>query len=215
MGKVLIVDNGGQYVHRIWRSLREIGVESEIVRPEDVQVKLFSVPGIQSSECPVLGPQSPGDPRPKTQDRIIGLILSGGPTSVYEDDLGLSKELLNLTIPILGICWGHQFIAHSLGGKVKYGDKGEYGHSIVKVDEADAILKGMPAEFQAWVSHRDEVVEVPPGFKSLAHSDTCAIEAMRHKEKPVFGVQFHPEVFHTQDGKIVLKNFVEVCKDDD
>jgi len=184
--KILIVDNGGQYVHRIWRSLREIGVESEIIKPETVNSRL------------------------KT-DNPPGLILSGGPTSVYEDDLGLSKELLNLTIPILGICWGHQFIAHSLGGKVKYGDKGEYGHSIVHVDEGDLILKGMGPDFQAWVSHRDEVVTLPPDFIALAHSETCKIEAMRHKTRPIFGVQFHPEVFHTHNGKLILKNFTEAC----
>jgi len=201
MGKILIVDNGGQYVHRIWRSLREIGTESEIVKPARVHEKLSSV----------IGPQSPENRRPKTQDRIIGLILSGGPTSVYEDDLGLSKELLDLTIPTLGICWGHQFIAHAMGGKVKYGEMGEYGHSIVRVDDEDTLLKGMPKAFQAWVSHRDEVVELPPGFVPLAHSETCKIEAMRHKKRPIFGVQFHPEVFHTQGGKIILKNFVEVC----
>jgi len=186
MGKILIVDNGGQYVHRIWRSLREIGQDSEIIKPGNV------------------------NPRLKT-DKPMGLILSGGPTSVYEDDLGLSKEILNVNIPILGICWGHQFIAHSLGGKVKYGDKGEYGYGEVIVDDEDVILKGMPKKFQAWVSHRDEVVELPPGFVRLAHSQTCGIEAMRHEKRRIFGVQFHPEVFHTQDGKLILKNFVGTC----
>jgi GMP synthase (glutamine-hydrolysing) len=184
--KILIVDNGGQYVHRIWRSLREIGTESEIVPPAKILEKLKS-------------------------DDPMGLILSGGPTSVYEDTLGQSKEILNTNIPILGICWGHQFIAHSLGGKVKYGDKGEYGYGEVFVDDEDTILMGMPKKFQAWVSHRDEVVELPQGFKSLAHSETCRIEAMRHEKKPIFGVQFHPEVFHTEDGKLILKNFIEVC----
>lgn len=189
MDKILIVDNGGQYVHRIWRSLRELGQESEIIKPTAVRERL------------------------KT-DKPIGLILSGGPTSVYEDDLGLSKELLNILnidIPILGICWGHQFIAHSLGGKVKYGDRGEYGHSEVIVDDEDIILKSMPKRFQTWVSHRDEVVELPPDFVALAHSQTCGIEAMRHEEKRIFGVQFHPEVFHTHNGKLILKNFVDLC----
>jgi GMP synthase (glutamine-hydrolysing) len=79
------------------------------------------------------------------------------------------------------------------------------------VDNEDTLLKGMPPKFQAWVSHRDEVVELPAGFESLAHSNTCKIEAMAHKNKNIFGVQFHPEVFHTKGGKIVLQNFVEVC----
>ncbi len=186
MDKILIVDNGGQYVHRIWRSLREIGTESEIVQPAMIKEKLES-------------------------DKPKGLILSGGPTSVYEDSLGLSHELLNLTIPILGICWGHQFIVHSLNGKVEYGEIGEYGYSEVTVDNEDTILKNMPEKFQAWVSHRDEVIELPEGFEALAHSDTCKIEAMCHKTKPIFGVQFHPEVFHTQNGKQILQNFVGVC----
>lgn len=194
----MIVDNGGQYVHRIWRSLREIGVESEIIKPEAVNAKLGTLLG-------------------KTEDRELktdepaGFILSGGPTSVYEDTLGHSKEILNIDIPILGICWGHQFIAHSLGGKVKYGEKGEYGYGEIFVDDEDMILEGMPKKFTAWASHRDEVVELPPDFTALAHSQTCRIEAMRHEKRPIFGVQFHPEVFHTQDGKLILKNFADVC----
>ncbi len=183
---ILIVNNGGQYVHRIWRSLREIGVVSQMVPPSQVLETLKA-------------------------DKPKGLILSGGPTSVYEDNLGLSAALLSLDIPVLGICWGHQFIAHALGGKVQYGEKGEYGYSEIIVDEEDDILRGMPKKFQAWVSHRDEVVELPPDFISLAHSETCQIEAMRHRSLPIFGVQFHPEVFHTQNGKLVLKNFVGVC----
>ncbi len=187
MTRILIVDNGGQYVHRIWRSLREIGMDSKMVKPVRVHEKLVS-------------------------EKPAGIILSGGPTSVYDDDLGLSRELLERDLPVLGICWGHQFIAHAMGGRVKYGDRGEYGYSMIVVDDEDIILRGMPKSFQAWVSHRDEVVELPPGFVALAHSETCRIEAMRHKNRPIFGVQFHPEVFHTHGGKTILKNFVEVCK---
>jgi GMP synthase (glutamine-hydrolysing) len=186
MTEIIIADNGGQYVHRIWRSLRELGTTSKIIPPKD------TVSGLESG---VYG----------------GIILSGGPTSVYEDDLGLSKKLFDFRLPILGICWGHQFIAQSLGGEVKYGDRGEYGYSEVVVEDEDEVLKGMPKRFQAWVSHRDEVVKLPPDFKALAHSDVCKIEAMRHIGEPIFGVQFHPEVFHTQNGKLILKNFVGVC----
>ena len=206
MGKILILDNGGQYVHRIWRTLREIGQESEIVPKEKIMEKLHSRTSSETKLC--VGSQC--EPR---AENPIGLILSGGPTSVYEDDLGLSKELLDLDIPILGICWGHQFIAHSLGGKVEYGDMGEYGYSEVVVDSEDTLFKGMPPKFRAWVSHRDEVIKLPEGFESLAHSNTCKIEAMAHKNKKIFGVQFHPEVFHTKGGKILLQNFVEVCND--
>lgn len=184
MSEIVIVDNGGQYVHRIWRSLRELGIASKIVPAKDAVSSL---------------------------EAYDGIILSGGPTSVYEDDLGLSKKMFDSGLPILGICWGHQFIAQVLGGRVKYGEKGEYGYSEVIVDKEDVILRGMPRKFQAWVSHRDEVVELPPGFEILAHSEVCRIEAMRHSEKAVFGVQFHPEVFHTQNGKVILNNFVGVC----
>jgi GMP synthase (glutamine-hydrolysing) len=184
MEKILILDNGGQYVHRIWRTLRELGQGSEIVPREKIGEKLGEKPD--------------------------GIILSGGPTSVYEDS-SVAKGILELNVPILGICWGHQFIAHSLGGEVRYGEKGEYGHSVVFVDDEDTILKGMPQKFQAWVSHRDEVVKLPPGFRVLAHSEACRIEAMACESKRIYGVQFHPEVFHTQDGKIVLENFIEVC----
>lgn len=187
MDKIVIVNNGGQYVHRIWRSLRELEYESVMVPAAEAKDKIHN-------------------------DMPSAIILSGGPTSVYDNDLGLSGELLDLSIPILGICWGHQFIAHYLGGKVKSGEMGEYGYSKIMVDDEDTILKGMGSEFQAWVSHRDEVIKLPLGFKALAHSESCKFEAMRHEKKDIFGVQFHPEVFHTQNGKVVLKNFAELSK---
>jgi GMP synthase (glutamine-hydrolysing) len=88
---------------------------------------------------------------------------------------------------------------------------GEYGHSMINVGDADTILKGMPSSFRAWASHGDEVIGLPPDFKALASSESCKIEAMCHKSRNIFGVQFHPEVFHTENGKLVLQNFAEIC----
>jgi len=188
MAEILIVNNGGQYVHRIWRSLREIGVASEIIQPGEAMGRVES-------------------------DKPIGVILSGGPTSVYEDSLGLGKEILEIGVPILGICWGHQFIAHNLGGKVKLGDKGEYGFCEIEVDKEDDLLRGVPSRFQAWVSHRDEVIELPDGFIPLAHSDICRYEAAMNEKKKIYSVQFHPEVSHTEHGEKILGNFVSVCRE--
>ena len=184
---IVIINNGGQYVHRIWRSLRELDVGSEIM------------------------------PNKETVDEVLsrepnGLIFSGGPWSVYKDDLGKMNEFVKIDLPILGICLGHQFLAQYFGGKVESGDKGEYGFGEIIVDKEDLILKSMPKKFQAWISHRDEVTVLPKGFEALAHSEICKYEAMKHEEKPIFGVQFHPEVFHTQNGKIILKNFIEIAQ---
>lgn len=184
---IVIINNGGQYVHRIWRSLREIGVDSEMI------------------------------PNKATVDDVLtrepkGLIFSGGPWSVYKDDLGNLDKFVKIDLPILGICLGHQFLAQYFGGKVESGDKGEYGFGEIMVDNEDQILKGMPKKFQAWISHRDEITALPRRFKALAHSEICEYEAMRHEEKPIFGVQFHPEVFHTQNGKLILKNFIEIAQ---
>ncbi|MBN2517520.1 MAG: GMP synthase subunit A [Candidatus Altiarchaeota archaeon] len=184
---IVIINNGGQYVHRIWRSLRELEVGSEIVP------NTASVDEVMSKN-------------PK------GIILSGGPWSVYKDNLGNIEDFIRIDLPILGICLGHQVIAQYFGGKVESGLRGEYGFGEIMVDEEDEILKGMPKKFQAWISHRDEVTILPKGFRALAHSGICNYEAMRHEKKPIFGVQFHPEVFHTQNGKLILKNFVDTAK---
>ena len=115
-----------------------------------------------------------------------------------------------LNAPLLGICFGHQLIAHALGGKVEKGKSAEYGIAKITIDDADGIFAGVPREINAWVSHFDEVKKIPEGFVSLAHSQTCAHEAMRHKTKKIFGVQFHPEVWHTEHGEEILRNFLGV-----
>jgi GMP synthase (glutamine-hydrolysing) len=114
--------------------------------------------------------------------------------------------------PVLGICLGQQLMAHCLGGQTGKGAAAEYGVSEIVVDEAASILEGMPPKFQAWVSHFDEVKKMPEGFRRLAHSDTCEVEAMVHEKLPLYGVQFHPEVWHTQGGEKILENFINSVK---
>ncbi len=186
---IVIVDYGGQYVHRIWRSLKYLGVESKIV-------------GKNTSLDDVLGL----DP--------IGLILSGGPTSVYSDSesLGDYMGFLDCGLPVLGICLGHQLMAHALGGVVKQGDSGEYAAVDIRVLVPGDLFNGLDDTLTVWMSHRDEVVEVPEDFISLAESDVCSVEAMKHVSKPLYGVQFHPEVEHTPKGSDILKNFIGVCR---
>jgi GMP synthase (glutamine-hydrolysing) len=104
---------------------------------------------------------------------------------------------------------GHQLIAHSLGGKVERGKSAEYGISRIEVDEEGVLLEGMPKSFNAWVSHFDEVVSMPYGFARLAHSNSCKIEAMENAAKKIFSVQFHPEVWHTENGERILENFLK------
>lgn len=189
--KLAILNLGSQYTHVIWRTCRDLGVEAVIHQP--------------TAAADVV-------------DFFDAYILSGGPASAPDLPKNQAHRLLQLTAsgsspkPILGICMGHQLMAHALGGKVDKGASAEYGVSEITVDEPDILLEGMPPKFQAWVSHFDEVKKMPDGFRSLAHSDTCKVEAMRHEKLPLFGVQFHPEVWHTQNGERILENFCKTVK---
>ncbi len=190
---ILIIDNGSQYTHLIKRNCRDMDFEAEIVNSkvpfEEVVAK------------------KPGK-----------IILSGGPSSVYlpEEKEKVSEKIVKavfekkIDAPLLGICFGHQMIAHALGGKVEKGKSAEYGIAKISVDEEDLIFKNVPREFNAWVSHFDEVKVAPQGFEALAHSQTCKVEAMRHKGRNIFSVQFHPEVWHTEHGEIILQNFLKI-----
>lgn len=186
---ITIIDNGSQYSHLIRRNMRDLGKDTELVPNKGTPLE-----SVMES-----GPDA--------------VILSGGPSSVTKGKNFVSGEIVREAgkgwdVPILGICYGHQLIAHELGGKVGRGKSAEYGLGKVVVDEADLLLARMPREFTAWVSHFDEVKELPHNFISLAHSDTCRVEAMRHVEKRIFGCQFHPEVWHTEKGEWVLENFL-------
>lgn len=191
--KIAILNLGSQYTHVIWRTCRDLGVEAVIHQPDAAaDVVDFFDAYILSG-----GPASASDLKPNQAHRLIKASAFAEPEK--------SK-------PILGICLGHQLIAHVLGGEVGRGISAEYGVSEIIVDEASSILEGMPNKFQAWVSHFDEVKRMPLGFKGLAHSQTCKIEAMAHKTLPIFGVQFHPEVWHTQNGERILENFYKQIK---
>ncbi len=186
---ILVVNFGSQYVQLIARRVREIGVYSEIVHwdtpIEEIKKK---------------------DP--------YGLIFSGGPASVYSEDAPLPPEgIYDLGVPILGICYGLQVIAHQLGGKVERSDHQEYGRAPLKVVKEDAIFKGLPEEFDVWMSHADKVSVLPEGFETLAVSTNSPHAVIASNDRRVYGFQFHPEVVHTDHGTDLLSNFVYgVCK---
>lgn len=139
-----------------------------------------------------------------------GLILGGGPTL---QRAGRCQEYLNrLEIPVLGICLGMQLMGLTFGGRVETGSLGGYAHVEVEIIEHDDILKGLPDRIRTWASHADQVVLLPENFQVLARSNVCDIEAMRHIHRPLYGVQWHPEVMHTQFGSETLENFIEICR---
>jgi GMP synthase (glutamine-hydrolysing) len=139
-----------------------------------------------------------------------GLILGGGPTL---DRAGRCADYLrDLDIPILGICLGMQLMGTTFGGKVVPGSMGGYAEVDVNIVKEDDILKGLPPKFKTWASHMDQVSELPKGFETLARSNVCEIEAMKHLTRPLYGVQWHPEVVHTEHGQELLDNFIALCK---
>jgi GMP synthase (glutamine-hydrolysing) len=186
--EVVVLDFGGQYSQLIARRVRECGVFSELL-PHHV------------------GAEEIARRRPK------GLILSGGPASVYAPGAPrLDRALLELGIPVLGICYGMQLLALNLGGRVEGAEVGEFGRSQLTVREPGVLLAGLPAEQSCWMSHRDTVFAPPPGFAALASSTGSPVAAFESREQGVFGIQFHPEVVHTPYGQDVLRRFlVDVC----
>jgi GMP synthase (glutamine-hydrolysing) len=188
LDEVVVLDYGGQYSQLIARRVRECGVFSELL-PHHV------------------GADEVARRRPK------GLILSGGPASVYADGAPrLDPRLLELGIPVLGICYGMQLVALSLGGRVEGAEIGEFGRSRLTVREHGRLLAGLPPEQTCWMSHRDTVFEPPPGFTALASSTASPVAAFESRERAVYGIQFHPEVVHTPYGQDILKTFLrDVC----
>ncbi len=183
-----MLDYGGQYSQLIARRVRECGVFSELL-PHHVGVEEVK----------------------RRQPR--GVILSGGPASVYADGAPpLDRELLELGIPVLGICYGMQLLARELGGQVQGAEVGEFGRSELSVREHGRLLAGTPDEQTCWMSHRDTVFAAPPGFTPLASSTASPVAAFESSERGVYGIQFHPEVVHTPYGQQVLTNFLhDVC----
>src|SRR5215210_4081941 len=139
-----------------------------------------------------------------------GLVLSGGPASVYADGApALRRELLELGVPVLGICYGMQLMVHELGGRVEQAPAGEFGRSELTLrDGGGRLLGGLPAEQQCWMSHRDTVYEAPPGFTALASSTESPVAAFENTERGLYGIQFHPEVVHTPYGTEILMRFL-------
>lgn len=185
--KIYVVDNGGQWTHREWRVLKYLGIETEII-PNNTPFEKIDVKG---------------------------LVLSGGAPSIRTERMKLgntSEYLEKAEFPVLGICVAHQFMAIHFGGESGLAEIPEYGKTEIIVDESDELFKGLPERFIAWESHNDEIKKLPEGFIRLAHSENCQFQAIRHKERLIFGVQFHPEVEHTEYGYDIFKNFIELCK---
>jgi GMP synthase (glutamine-hydrolysing) len=186
--KVALIYYGGQYNHLILKNLRYLGAEAVSVDPNSTleQMRYY--------DC---------------------VVFSGGPYSVESEisKMGNSPTFVReLTVPMLGICLGHQLIAYALGGKVGKSRRPEFGLTRIVVNDHDTILQNMPKEFNAWESHNDEVIEPAPGFRVLASSENTKVQATVNEQRGIFTVQFHPEVKHTEQGLEVFKNFLKVCK---
>ncbi len=186
--RIIILDFGSQYTQIIARKVREIGVYAEIYP--------YSI-----------------SPEKLKELNPAGLILSGGPSSVYsEDSPHPVVKVFELDIPVLGICYGLQLMAYYLDGKVDRAAHREFGRANLTIDNFDDLLKGVTQDTTVWMSHGDMLLEAPAGFEIIAHSGNSPVCAVRSKEKRIWGVQFHPEVHHTAEGKTVLSNFVrDIC----
>lgn len=183
---IVVLDFGSQVAHLICRRIRELNVYSELV-PFDTPPKMIE----DMNPC--------------------GIILSGGPNSVYEKNTPIPDiALYELGIPMLGICYGHQLLAKYLGGLVSRG-KGEYGQTIMNVNKASEFLNKLEEREAVWMSHSDFVERVPDGFTATSYSENNFISSMEDNERKIFGVQFHPEVSHTPKGKQILKNFIKIA----
>ena len=183
MTRIVIVDNHGQFTHLEHRTLRDMGVETTVIDNET-------------------------DPASIEAD---GYVLSGGPSIAR---IGESAAYLEKDVPVFGICLGMQIIADELGGTVSSGDYGGYADVTVEILDADDPLVGsLFPETRVWASHADEVTEVPAGFSITAQSDICGVEAMSDPDRELYGVQWHPEVAHTERGVEVFENFRTICEE--
>jgi len=181
MTKIDVVDNHGQFTHLEQRALRDMGVDVELIDNET---------------------------NPEEID-ADGLVLSGGPDI---DDIGRCADYLDLDVPVLGICLGMQIIADELGGRVGGGEYGGYADVTVEVlEDNDPLTGSLAPETRVWASHADEVKELPDGFSLTGRSDVCGVEAMSDVDRGLYGVQWHPEVAHTEDGEELFENFVDIC----
>jgi GMP synthase (glutamine-hydrolysing) len=184
MNKIAIIDFGGQYTHLIARRIRNLGVYSEIVQPEEF----------------------------RHENNYAGLIFSGGPQSVNEKDAyRITIDLNSNELPILGICYGHQILAAMLGGTIASGEHKEYGFTTIKCDLNSRLFQGLKEQQTVWMSHGDHVTELPKNFTITASSDSIAIASYQSNDEKYFGTQFHPEVTHTENGLQMLDKFLTIC----
>lgn len=182
---IVIINNFGQYNHRISRTLTYLDIENKLIS------NTTSLEEVQN-----LNPD--------------GIILGGGPSI---DNIGNCKEyILNMDVPILGICLGHQVIADVFGGNIKTAEIQSYAQININILKENGLFKDIGDSLKVWSSHKDEVVSLPDKFEILANSEQCDIEAMKHVDKPIYGIQFHPEVQHTPRGGEVFENFNEICE---
>jgi GMP synthase (glutamine-hydrolysing) len=186
--RILVVDFGSQYGQLIARRVRELNVFCQVVRHD-----------LPAERVAALKPS--------------GLIFSGGPSSVYEQGAPhCDPRLFDLGIPILGICYGMHLACHLLGGHVKPCPSREFGRAVVHIHEADGLFTGVSPQTTVWMSHGDQVQATSADFEPLAATDTCPVAAVRHRSRPIYGLQFHPEVSHTAEGGRILRNFLyDVC----
>ena len=188
--KIIILDFGGQYAHLIASRIRRQKVLSEIHQPDEISLEALADPLVK------------------------GIILSGGPQSVYEEGSpSCDPQVFELGKPVLGICYGHQFLNQALGGKVIAGEgkKKEFGRAELTHRDNCPLFAGIPKSSVFWMSHGDEVSELAPGFQICGQTDACHNAAAWHPEKQIFGIQFHPEVTHSEYGNQILTNFVDLC----
>ena len=188
--KILIIDYGSQYTQLIARKIRELKVYCVVHPFNKIKDSIFS-------DC-----------------KVIGVILSGGPKSVLNKNAPkIDKKILALNIPILGICYGLQLLCFQLGGKIHQSKLREYGHALISNQKKSILLKGIKKDNQVWMSHGDHVKKVPKGFKVTSVSHNNIISSVENYKKNFFGLQFHPEVYHSVNGKRILKNFLyTICK---
>ncbi|MBN1327770.1 MAG: glutamine-hydrolyzing GMP synthase [Candidatus Cloacimonetes bacterium] len=186
MNKIAIIDFGGQYTHLIARRIRNLGVYSEIYHPEEFVVT----------------------------KEIIGIIFSGGPQSVNaEDAFRIDIDVANIRTPILGICYGHQILASMLGGVIESGESKEYGLTNISCESDSILFSGLEQQQTVWMSHGDHVAVLPDSCRITAYSDSINVASYESNDNRFFGVQFHPEVTHTENGLIMLDKFISVCTD--
>jgi len=182
MTRIDVIDNHGQFTHLEQRALRDMGVDVDIVDNDT----------------------------PPSEIAADGLVLSGGP-SIRR--IGNCAGYLDLDVPVLGICLGMQIIADELGGRVGGGDYGGYADVTVEItDDDDPLVGSLAPETRVWASHADEVKEVPEGFVRTGTSDVCGVESMSDTDRALYGVQWHPEVAHTEEGEEVFENFLALCE---